>query len=327
MDQVGGGFCDNADKGAALIMLERQVFFRDLGNLLHEFLFFVRVFNRFLLRILPDSDIVRSAEIEREQVLLFRHIHAEVIAGVEIVEIQAVGDRLFFDIVEIGFKFPAGEEIADRGISVSFKLFFGEQEVFDFFERSARFVCLPYGRYVVGVSIRQGEFFSVPDKPFTEFFVFPEFFEQRYILRIRAQAIFEHVFGLGEPFVDAQVRNDIPARIMPVGAVFVFGALGDDASVDERGIGIVVFGIGGIPFTVLEPFLNGLQFLREPADAVAVAEIVVFHIADKASSGMYAVDGDLFAAPLFLLFRNGNGHFHEFLFPNGETRNIGKVKM
>ena len=103
---------------------------------------------------------------------------------------------------------------------------------------------------------------------------------------------------------------------MPVGAVFVFGALGDDASVDERGIGIVVFGIGGIPFTVLEPFLNGLQFLREPADTVAVTEIIVFHIADEAFVGMHAVDGDLFAAPLFLLLRHGNGHFHEFLFPD-----------
>ena len=98
----------------------------------------------------------------------------------------------------------------------------------------------------------------------------------------------------------------------------MYSGIGDDASVDERGIGIVVFGIGGIPFTVLEPFLYGLQFLREPADTVAVTEIIVFHIADEALVGMHAVDGDLFAAPLFLLFRHGDGHFHEFLFPNGE---------
>ena len=84
MDQVGGGFGDNADKGAALIMLERQVLFRDLCDLLHEFLFFVRIFNRFALRILPDADIVPFMEIGREQVLFFRHIYAEVIAGVEI---------------------------------------------------------------------------------------------------------------------------------------------------------------------------------------------------------------------------------------------------
>lgn len=114
---------------------------------------------------------------------------------------------------------------------------------------------------------------------------------------------------------------------MLIGAVLVFGYFGDDAAVDERGIGIIIFRVGGIPLAVLEPFLKGLQFLCEPADAVAVTEIVVFHIADKAFVGMYAVDGDLFAAPLFRLFRNGNGHFHEFLFPDGEIRNIGKVKM
>ena len=101
---------------------------------------------------------------------------------------------------------------------------------------------------------------------------------------------------------------------MLISAVFVFGDFGDDAAVDERGIRIVVFCVGGIPFAVFEPFLNGLQFFRKPADAVAVTEIVVFHIADKANSGMHTVDGDLFAAPLFLLFRDGNGHFHEFLF-------------
>ncbi len=117
-------------------------------------------------------------KIGGEQVLFFRHIHTEVIAGVEIVEIQVVGNRLFFYVVEIGFKFPAGEEIADRGVSVSFKLLFGEEEVFDLIERPARFVCLPYGSYVVGIAIRQGEFFSVPDKPFAELFVFPEFFEK-----------------------------------------------------------------------------------------------------------------------------------------------------
>ncbi len=105
---------------------------------------------------------------------------------------------------------------------------------------------------------------------------------------------------------------------MLISTVFVFGDFGDNAAIDERGVGIVVFGSGGIPFAVFEPFLNGLQFLFKPADAVAVTDIVVFHIADKAFFGMYAVDGDLFAAPLFLLFRNGNGHFHEFLFPNGE---------
>lgn len=69
MDQVGGGFCDNADKGAALVVLERQVLFRDLRNLLHEFLLFVRVFNRFAFRILSDADIVRSAKVGRQQIL------------------------------------------------------------------------------------------------------------------------------------------------------------------------------------------------------------------------------------------------------------------
>lgn len=190
--------------------------------------------------------------------------------------------------------------------------------MFDLIERSARFVCLPYGSYVVGVAIRQSEFFPVPDKPFAELFIFPEFFEQGYILRIRAQAVFEHVFGLGEPYVDAKVGDNIPARIMPIGTVLVFGDFGNDASVDERGIGIVVFGIGGISLAVLEPFLGGLQFLCKPADAVAVTDIVVFHIADEAFVGMHAVDGGLFAAPLFLLLRHGNSYFHKFLFPNGE---------
>ena len=60
--------------------------------------------------------------------------------------------------------------------------------MFDLIERSARFVCLPYGSYVVGIAIRQCKFFSVPDKPFAELFIFPEFFEQGYVFRIRAQA-------------------------------------------------------------------------------------------------------------------------------------------
>ena len=66
-------------------------------------------------------------EIGREQVLFLRHIHAEIIAGVEIVEIQAVGDRLFFYVVEIGFEFPTGEKLADRvKPCLPFKLLFGE---------------------------------------------------------------------------------------------------------------------------------------------------------------------------------------------------------
>lgn len=259
MDQVGRGFGDNADKGAALVVLKRQILFRNLGKLLHEFRIVFCLFYCFGFRILSCADIVPFMEIGREQVLFFRHIYAEVIAGVEIVEIQAVGDRLFFYVVEIGLEFPTGEKLADRvKPCLPFKLLFCEEEMFNFFERSARFICLPYGSYVVGIAIRQGEFFFVPDKPFTELFIFPEFFEQRYILRIRAQAVFEHVFGLGEPFVDTKVRDDIPARIMLIGAVLVFGYFGDNAAIDERGVGIVVFGSGGIPLAVLEPFLKGL---------------------------------------------------------------------
>lgn len=110
---------------------------------------------------------------------------------------------MFLYVVEIGFKFPAGEEIADRGISVSFKLLFSKQEVLNLIERFACFVCLPYGSYVVGIAIRQGEFFSVPDKPFAELFIFGDFFEQGYVFGIRAQTVFEHIFSLGKPFVDA----------------------------------------------------------------------------------------------------------------------------
>ena len=66
-------------------------------------------------------------------------------------------------------------------------------------------------------------------------------------------------------------------------------------------------------------FLLRLQLLRIPADAKAVTEIAVFHIADKAVFGMYAVNGNLLASPVFVFdIRNGDGHFYKLLFPYGQ---------
>ena len=62
---------------------------------------------------------------------------------------------------------------------------------------------------------------------------------------------------------------------MLICAISVFGDLCNDASVDEGGVGIVVFGVGGVPLSVFKAFLIGLQFFREPADAIAVTEIIV----------------------------------------------------
>ena len=69
---------------------------------------------------------------------------------------------------------------------------------------------------------------------------------------------------------------------MLICAISVFGDLCNDASVDENGIRIVVFGIGDVPLAVLKFFLIGLQFFRKPTDAIAVTEIIVFHVFDEA---------------------------------------------
>lgn len=119
--------------------------------------------------------------------MLFRHIYAEIITGIEIIEVQAVGYVLFINIVKVCIEFPAREELTDRvKPCFPFKLLFTEQEMLDLFERPVRFICLPYGSYVISITIREGEFFSVTDEPFAEFFVFGEFFKQGYVLRIGA---------------------------------------------------------------------------------------------------------------------------------------------
>ena len=251
--------------------------------------------------------------------MLFRHIHAEVIAGVQIIQVQVIGNVLFVGIVKISLEFPIREKSADRlKPCFPFKLLFGEQKMIDLLERPSGFISLPYGSYVIGIAIRESEFISVTDEPFAECFVFGEFFEQGYILRIGAQTVFEQIFGLRVPFIYPQVGNNIPARIVLIRAVFILWDLGDNAPVDESGIRIVVFGIGDVPLAVLKFFLIGLQFFRKPADAVAITEIKVFHIFDKAFFGMYAVNGDLLAAPLLFLRRDRDGHFHEFFFPNSQ---------
>ena len=83
-----------------------------------------------------------------------------------------------------------------------------------------------------------------------------------------------------------------------IGAVLVFWEFPDDTAVDERGVWIVIPGIGGIPPAVLKALLLRLQFFCIPADIKAVPEIVVLHIADIALWGMDAVYGDLLARPL-----------------------------
>ena len=84
--------------------------------------------------------------------------------------------------------------------------------------------------------------------------------------------------------------------------------------------GVIVFRLGGVPLAVFELFLLRLQFLRIPADAESVAEIVVLHIADKAVFGMDAVYGDLLARPIFIFdIRNGDGNLDKFFLPNGQV--------
>lgn len=56
-----------------------------------------------------------------------------------------------------------------------------------------------------------------------------------------------------------------------------------------------------------------------PADAIAEAKVVVLHVADKAFFGMYTVNGDLLARPMFVLNGgDGDGYFDELLLPDGQ---------
>ena len=186
-------------------------------------------------------------EVLRQPVLLQAHIDAEFVAGVQIVEIQAVGDVLSFNVIEIGFEFPTGKEFADgRRSRLPLKLLFAEQEVAHVLQGKSLLVCLRDGRKVIAVPPRQGEFLSVESNPFTKHLVFCYLFEQRAVLRIRAQAELEKILRLRILFVNAQVRDDVPAFIELIGAVLVFGVFTDDAAVDERGIRIVIARIGGI---------------------------------------------------------------------------------
>ena len=52
-------------------------------------------------------------KVLRQFVLLQTHIDAELVAGFQIVEIQAVGNVLSFNVIEVGFEFPALKEFAD----------------------------------------------------------------------------------------------------------------------------------------------------------------------------------------------------------------------
>ena len=160
-------------------MLERQILFRDLGKLFHEFRFVFCLFYRFGFRILLNTDIVPFVKIGREQVWLFRHIHAEVIAGVQIIQVQVIGNVLFVGIVKISLEFPIREKSADRlKPCFPFKLLFGEQKMIDLLERPSGFISLPYGSYVIGIAIRESEFISVTDEPFAECFVFENCLEK-----------------------------------------------------------------------------------------------------------------------------------------------------
>ena len=65
---------------------------------------------------------------------------------------------------------------------------------------------------------------------------------------------------------------------MLICAISVFGDLCNDASVDERGVGIVVFGVGGVPRSGFSAVVIGLHCFRERADAKAVPEVFVCRV-------------------------------------------------
>ena len=187
-DQIGGAFRYNADKGAPLVMLQGRILFGDLGKLLHELLLFACLFDCLFLCVLPCAQVVSVCKVFGEQVAFQGHINAEVLTGVQVIEIQQVGDVVLLGVVEILFQLPAFEQFADRRrASVPLKLPLAEEEVADFLYRQPRLIRLHDRREVIGVAIWQSEFLSLAGDPFAECLVFGDLFEQRAVLRIRAQ--------------------------------------------------------------------------------------------------------------------------------------------
>ena len=86
-DEICRTSCNDADKGAFLIVFERQILFGDAGKSFIQFLFRLLVFLRLFRGILVDADVMPALEIVRKTVLLFGHVQAESLTGFEIVEI------------------------------------------------------------------------------------------------------------------------------------------------------------------------------------------------------------------------------------------------
>ena len=143
-------------------------------------------------------------KVLRQFVLLQTHIDAELVAGFQIVEIQAVGDVLPFNVIEICFEFPALKEFADgRSSRLPLKLFLTEEEVAHILQWKACLVCLRDGGKVIAVSPRQGEFLSVESNPFAEGLVLCDLFKQGTVFGVGTQTEFQKIFRLRILFVDA----------------------------------------------------------------------------------------------------------------------------
>ena len=149
-DQIGGAFRYNADKGAPLIVLQGRILLGDLGKPLHKLLLFAGFFERLFLYVLPRAQIVGVGKVFGEQVAFQGHINAEILAGVQVVEIQSVGDVVLLGVVEILFQFPTFKEFADGSCAaVPFKLPLAKEEVRHPFERQPRLIRLHDRREVV----------------------------------------------------------------------------------------------------------------------------------------------------------------------------------
>ena len=71
MDEVCWASRNYADKGAFLVVFERQIFFGDTGKLFIKFLFRLSVCFRLRRGVLVYADVMPAFEIVRKAVLLF----------------------------------------------------------------------------------------------------------------------------------------------------------------------------------------------------------------------------------------------------------------
>ena len=114
-DEVGGGMGDDTDEGAAFVVLQGQVFFRDDGELFVKDLFRLSVRLRFCRGVLVRADVVPAFEVVRKTVFRQGHVDAEMITGFEIIEICIDVGVLFGNVFEEPFLFFPFEKFADRG--------------------------------------------------------------------------------------------------------------------------------------------------------------------------------------------------------------------